>query len=58
MYKKDMSEDYDYLAHARATTEMTGMIPSGIEDEEEAESYQDLLPYPPPVVKQDNVKTQ
>lgn len=51
MYKKDMDEDYDYLAHARAATEMTGMIPAGVNTEEEAENYDDLFPYPPPVVK-------
>ena len=31
-----------------AATEMTGLIPSGRPDEDERESYQDVLPYVPP----------
>lgn len=47
------NESYDYLMHSASSSDQTGLIPSGIASDAEKESYQNLYPYPPPMVKQD-----
>ena len=39
------------LLDSGAATEMTGLIPAGRPDENERDSYQDVLPYFPPFGK-------
>lgn len=51
---KKKKPSYDYLKHSCATTEQTGLIPSGISSEAQRESYENLYPYPPPVVKKED----
>ena len=51
---EENTEDYDYVAHSSANCEMTGLIPSGIVNHAQRESYEDLYPYPPPIVKKEN----
>lgn len=49
-------ETYDYLMHSASSSDQTGLIPSGITSEAEKESYENLYPYPPPMVKQDDAQ--
>ena len=42
--------DYDYLK-ASSAQDCTGLIPSGIEYEEEIENYEELYPFLPHAVK-------
>ena len=48
------NETYDYLMHSASSSDQTGLIPSGITSDAEKESYQNLYPYPTPMVKQDD----
>ena len=50
------SETYDYLMHSASSSDQTGLIPSGITSDAEKESYQNLYPYPPPMVKKDDAQ--
>lgn len=53
--KKELEiPEYDYLKPA-STQDCTGLIPSGITDEEEIEHYEELYPFLPqrPVNRQD-----
>lgn len=43
--------DYDIDINACSTTDCTGLIPSLPQSEEELESYNDLYPFRPPVIK-------
>ncbi len=51
--KKTKADDYDYLAHSASANDQTGLIPAGIMSDAERESYQNLYPYPPPLVKKE-----
>ena len=54
--EKDIGE-YDYLMHSASANEQTGLIPTGINSDAERESYQELYPYPPPLVKKEDEKS-
>ena len=47
--------DYDYLK-ASSPQDCTGLIPSGIIQESELESYQDIYPFLPHPAKNNNQK--
>lgn len=44
-------DSYDYLTHAVSTMYCTGLIPTPPLNEEEADSYEAIYPYKPPVIK-------
>lgn len=46
--------DYDYLGKSASANDQTGLIPSGPQSDEEIESYQDVFPFAPPLLKKDN----
>lgn len=51
--KTDVSDKYDYLKVTSAW-DCTGLIPSGIQSDEEAEHYEELYPFlPTPVLPDD-----
>ncbi len=55
--EKNIVDDYDYLGQAASATEQTGLMPSAALTEGEKESYRMLYPYPPPLLKSDNEKS-
>ncbi|MCD8109852.1 MAG: hypothetical protein LUE14_07100 [Clostridiales bacterium] len=52
--KETKADNYDYLAHSASANDQTGLIPAGITNDAERESYQNLYPYPPPLVKKED----
>lgn len=51
--KKSEADDYDYLTHSASSNDQTGLIPSAVKSDAELESYQNLYPYPPPLLKKE-----
>lgn len=47
--KTPLTEDYDYLK-ASSSQDCTGLIPSGIQNSAELESYEELYPFLPKTV--------
>ena len=45
--------DYDYLGKSASANDQTGLIPSGPQNDDENESYQDVFPFAPPLLKKD-----
>jgi len=45
--------DYDYLGKSASANDQTGLIPSGPQSDAEIESYQDVFPFAPPLLKKD-----
>jgi hypothetical protein len=45
------SDDYDYLGSSASSSDQTGMIPAAPQNEAELESYEDVFPFEPPVLK-------
>ena len=45
--------DYDYLGKSASANDQTGLIPSGPQNDGEIESYQDVFPFAPPLLKKD-----
>ena len=43
--------DYDYLGKSASANDQTG--PSGPQNDDEIESYQDVFPFAPPLLKKD-----
>ncbi len=43
--------DYDYLGKSASANDQTGLIPSGPQNDAEIESYQDIFPFAPPLLK-------
>lgn len=46
-------DEYDYLANSAASWDQTGLIPSLPQNAAELESYQDIYPFAPPLLKND-----
>ena len=46
--------DYDYLGKSASANDQTGLIPSEPQNDDEIESYQDVFPFAPPLLKKDN----
>ena len=44
----DLINDFDYLANAASSHDMTGLIPAAPASKEELESYEDLMHFLPP----------
>ena len=55
-HKKE--ETYDYLMHSASSSDQTGLIPSAITSDAQEESYQNLYPYPPPILKQEQAQAK
>ena len=51
-------DTYDYLGKSASSGDQTGMIPSSPQNEAEIESYQDVYPFAPPVLKTDGDKVK
>ena len=52
--KKDnqkLIDSTDYLVNSASTQDCTGLIPSGLQNEEERESYEEVYHYLPPKVE-------
>lgn len=51
--KADKTDDfnYDYLGKSASANDQTGLIPSGPQNADEIESYQDVFPFAPPLLK-------
>lgn len=45
--------DYDYLGKSASANDQTGLIPSEPQNDDEFESYQDVFPFAPPLLKKD-----
>ena len=45
--------DYDYLGKSASANDQTGLIPTGPQNDDEIESYQDVFPFAPPLLKKD-----
>lgn len=45
--------DYDYLGNSASANDQTGLIPSEPQNDDEIESYQDVFPFAPPLLKKD-----
>ncbi|WP_288618366.1 hypothetical protein [uncultured Eubacterium sp.] len=45
--------DYDYLGKSASANDQTGLIPSEPQNDDEIESYQDVFPFAPPLLKKD-----
>lgn len=52
------TDTYDYLGKSASSSDQTGMIPSSPQNEAEIESYQDVYPFAPPLLKNDNDKVR
>ena len=48
-----LPDDYDYLKNSASCQDQTGLIPSLPQNEAEYESYEDLYPFAPPLLKDD-----
>lgn len=55
--KTDVSDNYDYLK-ATSAWDCTGLIPSGIQDYEELEHYEELYPFLPTAVRPDDLSSE
>ena len=54
MKEKDqtkLTDNFDYLANAASTTDCTGLIPSLPQNEDELDSYNDIVQYMSPAAK-------
>lgn len=51
--QNNSNDSYDYLK-ASSAQDCTGLIPSGIQDEEEIENYEALYPFLPKAVNPDS----
>ena len=54
MKEKDqtkLTDNFDYLANAESTTDCTGLIPSLPQNEDELDSYNDIVQYMSPAAK-------
>ena len=45
---QEIIDSYDYLSNAASAHDCTGLIPSGLVDEEQLESYEDVYHFQPP----------
>jgi hypothetical protein len=52
-----MIDSYDYLGSACSALDCTGLIPAGITDPEELNSYEAIYPFRPPALKSGSLKT-
>lgn len=57
LYRAD-ADDYDYLGKSASNSDQTGMIPSSPQNAAEIESYQDVYPFAPPLLKNENGKAK
>ncbi|MGN0353649.1 MAG: hypothetical protein ACI4EI_01080 [Muricoprocola sp.] len=49
---KDLEDEYDYLKVSSAQ-DCTGLIPAGIQDDEEITNYEELYPFLPKAARPD-----
>ncbi len=56
LYRAD-TDTYDYLGKSASGTDQTGMIPTAPQNAAEIESYQDVYPFAPPLLKSTTEKT-
>ncbi|MCC8029368.1 MAG: hypothetical protein LIO75_06205 [Lachnospiraceae bacterium] len=54
----DGADGYDYLMHSASANDQTGLIPAGIMSDAERESYQELYPYPPPLLRKEKEQAE
>lgn len=52
--RRQTMDEYDYLGAACSTMDCTGLIPRGVVDTEELEAYEEMYPYRPPIVREEN----
>lgn len=57
LYRAD-TDTYDYLGKSASSHDQTGMIPSAPQNASEIESYQDVFPFAPPLLKSDEDKAE
>ena len=59
--KKDnqkLIDSTDYLVNSASTQDCTGLIPGGLQNEEERESYEEVYHYLPPKVERKKKKQE
>lgn len=49
-HNRQVIDSYDYLANSASATDCTGLIPGGVPDEYERESYESVYHYQPPEI--------
>lgn len=49
--QKELTDDFDYLSNAASATDCTGLIPSLAQNEEQLESYNEIIQYMSPAAK-------
>lgn len=52
---KQLIDDFDYLSNAASAMDCTGLIPSLPQNEDELESYNDVVQYMPPAAANKNL---